>query len=102
MLSDWSRLISKEWLIFWLCCLVLVVFYFSLGVTGPLFLIAWFAAYLTFPFVKWIQGNRFSRAQAVSMTLFIFIVVFGTGLALIAPWIYKESRQLIEALPGMI
>ncbi|TVQ80771.1 MAG: AI-2E family transporter [Bradymonadales bacterium] len=96
------RFFSKEWAVFALCLVVLVAFYFSLGVTGPLFLIAWFLAYLSFPIVRLLEGRSMSRAGAVAVTISFVVLLLLAVAAILGPWVYREIKQLIQELPGMI
>lgn len=101
-MTSFRDLVRKEWLVFWLCCLVLVVFYFSLRVTGPLFLLAWFAAYVSFPVVRWLEKRGVRRSAAISICLLMVVCILTMVVALIGPWIFKEARQLVESLPSIV
>jgi len=101
MNTPWTRYLPKEWLIFGICLFVLIIFYFTLGVTGPLFLIAWFFAYLTFPFIKFLERRGARRAQAVGITIALLVFILFGIIALLGPWLYAEARQLVNELPGI-
>lgn len=102
MQIQWHRLISKEWLIFAICALVLIGFYFALGVTGPLFLIAWFLAYLSFPLVSWLERRGFKRGHAVGLSILLFVFIIFAIIGLLGPWLYSEIGELIKSLPEML